>query len=168
MLVPLRDLGRMNGFPEVRWMGRMRRREGVVGESSLGAQALVLWKALHVCFPGRSEEILSPCATALSEESFCNLWNAKSFLFSPLLLFPCFFQCNLTVTFLCSCAPSYLRGAGAVFCTPLTNMLSSSQLCTLYSGPQPRPLHGISYEKQLLPLCEPLFLSFSSSSPFVL
>lgn len=38
----------MNSFPKARWMGRVTGREGVVWESSLGAQALVLWKALHV------------------------------------------------------------------------------------------------------------------------
>lgn len=133
----------MNSFPKVKWMGRVTGRKGIVWESSLGASSsdvmestpcLSLAAAIS-CFPGRSEGILSPCATAQSEESVCNLWNAKSFLFSLLLLFPRFSHCNLTVGFLCDCAPSHLKGAGAEFWTPLCNMLSSSQLFTPCCGP---------------------------------
>lgn len=50
--MPLRDLGRLR---ENEWFSKSqmdgkgdRQREGVVWESSIGAQALVLWKALHV------------------------------------------------------------------------------------------------------------------------
>lgn len=150
-------------------MGRVTGREGVVWEYSLGCSSCGVMEstpclslaAAISCFPRRSEGILSPCATARSEESVCNR-NAKSFQFSHLLLFPLFFHCNLTVTFqLCNSAPSHLKGPEAEFCTSLSNMLSSSQPCTPCSGSQPQQLLWVSYEKQLLPV----FLSFSS--PFV-
>lgn len=164
-------------FQKSEGLGRLTGREGnpLLGIlswcSSFGfmeSTACLSLAAAISCFPGRSERFYHPVPQPNQRSQSAPGEYAMSFLFSPLLLFPHFFQCNLTVTFLSNCAPSFLKGVGAEFCTPLTNMLSSSQLCTPYSGPQAWPLHWISYEKQLLPLCETLFLSFSSSSPLVL
>lgn len=176
--MPLRDLGRLREnewFSKSQVDGKGDREKGLSGNPLLvlelwcyGKHSMSLPDCSNQLLPWKIRGVLLPCATAQSEQSVCNLCNAKSFLFAPLLLFPHFSHCSLTVTFLCNCASSYPKSAGAKFGTPLSNVLSSSQLCTPGSGPQPWPLHWISHEKQLLPLCEPLFLSFSSSSPFVL
>lgn len=151
-------------------MGRVTGREGVVWEYSLGAQVVVLWKALHVS-PWLQQSATSPedqrgfyHPVPQPDQRSQSATEMPRVFFFHLCCFSLFFHCNLTVTFqLCNCAPSYLKGPEAEFCTPLSNMLSSSQPCTPCSGSQPQQLLWVSYEKQLLPL----FLSFSSSSPFV-
>lgn len=113
------------------------------------------------CFPGGSEEVFALMQPQSEESATCATPRA---FHSHLCCFSLATLC-LLVAILCSYEPSYPEGAG-VETVPLSRskVLSFPQLCTPSSGPQPWLLH----EKQSPPLCEPHFLAFSPSSPFVL